>query len=76
MGRKAIITRALYGLKSSAADFRNALRDCMEHQLKFESYLGDDDVWRRPAARSDGHEYYEYVLFYVDDCLIVSEFGE
>ena len=29
-GRKAIIVRAAYGLKSAGADFRNHLRDCMD----------------------------------------------
>ena len=67
--------RALYGVKSSGADFRNHLRDCMEH-LDFLSCLGDDEVWRRPAFKSNGDEYWEYILLYTDDCLVISEFGE
>ena len=31
IGKLAIIVRAAYGLKSTGADFRNHLRDCMEH---------------------------------------------
>ena len=30
----------------------------------------------RPANTSDGSKYWEYVLLYVDDVLIVSEHGE
>ena len=43
LGRQAKIVRALYGLKSSGADFRNHIRDCMEH-FGFKSCLEDDDV--------------------------------
>ena len=67
--------RALYGLKSSGSEFGNHLRDCMEH-LGFQSCLGDDDVWRRPAIKSNGDEYWEYTRLYTADCLVISEFGE
>ena len=30
-GKKAIVRRALYGMKSAGRDFRNHLRDCMSH---------------------------------------------
>ena len=50
----------------------NHLRDCMEY-LGFLSCLGDDDVWRRPA---NGDEYWEYILLFTDDCLVISEFDE
>ena len=30
------------------------------------------DVWRRPAVKEDGFEYYEYVVCYVDDILAIS----
>ena len=36
IGKLAIIVRAAYGLNSAGADFRNHLRDCMEH-LGYES---------------------------------------
>jgi hypothetical protein len=32
----------------------------------------DPDVWLRPAKKPDGTGYYEYLLTYVDDCLVVS----
>ena len=72
-GRIAVIVRALYGTKSSGRDFRNHLRDCMDH-MGYESSLGDPDVWFRKAIKDDGSEYYEYMLLYVDDTLVVSEY--
>ena len=33
----------------------------------------DTDVWMCKARKSDGTEYYEYMLLYVDDCLAISE---
>ena len=43
----------------------------MEH-LDFTACLADPDVWMRPAIKSNGQEYYEYVLLYTDDDLVVS----
>jgi hypothetical protein len=71
-GRIALIRRALYGGKSAGRDYWLHMRSCMEY-LKFTSCKADADVWMRPATKSDGTEYYEYVLLYVDDCLVVSE---
>jgi hypothetical protein len=34
------------------------------------------DIWMREAVKSNGEEYYKYVLLYVDDCLVISEHGE
>ena len=72
VGKRAKIVRALYGGKASGRDFRNNLRSCMQH-LGFDSCKADPDVWMRPATKSDGSTYYEYVLLYVDDALVVSE---
>ena len=71
----ALIHRALYGGKSAGRDFRNHLRSCM-HFLNFKSCPADPDVWMRPAIKSDGTTYYEYVLLYTDDALVVSENAE
>ena len=75
VGERALIRRALYGGKSAGRDFRNHLRECMDI-LHFKSCPADPDVWMRPATKSDGTKYWEYVLLYVDDVLIVSEHGE
>ena len=71
-GLPAVIVRSLYGLKSSGASFRNHLAMCMR-DLGYESCLADADVWMKRAKRSDGVDYYEYVLIYTDDILVISE---
>ena len=44
--------------------------------LNFKSCLADPDMWMRPAIKSNGNTYYEYILLYVDDTLVVSENAE
>ena len=74
-GKKALIVRALYGLKSAGASFRNHLADCMRH-LGWQSCKANQDVWLKPEVRgSDGYQYYAYCLLYVDDILIVHHDG-
>jgi hypothetical protein len=75
VGKVALIHRALYGGKSAGRDFRNHLRSCMRH-LDFVSCPADPDVWMRPATHSNGTEYYEYILLYTDDALVISENAE
>ena len=53
IGKLAIIVRAVYGLKYAGDDFRNHLRDCMEH-LGYESCKADPNLWMRSATRTDG----------------------
>jgi Reverse transcriptase (RNA-dependent DNA polymerase) len=72
IGRKAIIVRALYGLKSSGAAWRACLAEVLRDQLGFRPCRADNDVWFRPAQRPDGTRYYEYVLVYTDDILCLS----
>ena len=71
VGSVALMRRALYGGKAAGRDFWHHPRSCMEH-LQFKSSRADPDVWIRPARRKDGTEYYEYVLLYTDDCLVIS----
>ena len=73
-GQTAILVRALYGLKSSGAAFRNHLATCMR-MLGYTPCLADPDVWMRPEVRDDGYEYYGYVLLYVDDALVINHDG-
>ena len=44
--------------------------------LGLKSKTGDPDVWMRPATRSDGSITFEYVLLYIDDCLVVADEAE
>jgi hypothetical protein len=62
VGKVALIHQALYGGKSAGHDFRNHLRSCMRHL--------------RPAKHSDGTDYYEYILLYTDDALVIREHAE
>ena len=75
-GRLAIIVRALYGLISSGAAFRDHLADCMR-TLEYKSCLADRDLWYKPMTRpEDGHKYYAYILLYSDDVLCIHHEGE
>ena len=71
VSKAAFITRALYGEKVAGRDLWHHLRDCTNF-LRFTSCQVDPDVWMRAATKPDGVEYFEYVLFYVDDCLVIS----
>ena len=74
-GKMAIVVRALYGLKSAGAAFRNHPVDCMSH-LGYESCKADKDVWlKAETGPSDGHKYYSYILLYVDDVLYIHHNG-
>ena len=76
VGKKALITRALYGGKATGRDFWHHLRSCMNF-IGFESLRTDPDVWMRKSARKYGvTELYEYVLLYTDDCLVIIDQGE
>ena len=75
IGQMALIHHALYGGKAAGRDFRNHLCSCMEF-LNFKSSLAAPDVWMSPVIKSDGNTYYEYILLYVDDALVVSENAE
>lgn len=70
-GKIFIVTKALYGLKSSGAAFRQFLAETLEN-MGFTSSEADPDVWLRPAVKPDGETYYEYILCYVDDVLAIS----
>ena len=71
-GRKAIIVRALYGMRSSGARFRQHLAKALR-KMGFTSCKADPDVWMRPRTKANGFEYYEYVITYVDDLACQSE---
>ena len=75
MGKVVLMKRALYGGKSVGRDFWEHLCSCM-YFLNFQSCKDDPDVWMRPALKADGSEYWEYVLLYCDDILVVGDHGE
>ena len=70
-GKKALITRALYGLKSAGASFGRHISDCMRH-LGYVPCKADPDLYYKPMVRpDDGFKYYAYMLAYVDDLLSI-----
>jgi hypothetical protein len=66
-GKVLIVTRALYGLKSSGAAWRADLAATLR-DLKFTSTQADPDVWIRSSGT-----HYDMVLVYVDDILIFAK---
>jgi Reverse transcriptase (RNA-dependent DNA polymerase) len=65
-GKVLVLTRALYGLKSSGAAWRADLAGTLR-DLGFTSTQADPDVWIKQMS-----DHYEMVLVYVDDILIFS----
>ena len=71
-GCPVIIVRALYGLKSSGAEWKKTFADYIKHTLGFEPCIGaDDNVYLKPEKDSDGNEFYSYIIVYVDDVLVI-----
>ena len=66
-GRKLIIVRALYGLKSSGARWHQKLADNLR-DMGFYQCKADFDLWIRNMG-----DHYEYVAVIVDDLLIFSK---
>jgi hypothetical protein len=71
-GRPVMIIRALYSLRSSGTRWHDHLVSTLR-EAGFTACKADADIWMRPAVKSDGSKYYEYVLCSVDDLLVVSE---
>jgi hypothetical protein len=71
-GKRAMIVRDLYGLKSAGAAFRNHLAECMKH-LGWHPCRADRDLWTKAETRpDDGVLYWAYILIYVDGILCVN----
>ena len=71
-GAVMIISRALYGLKSSGAAWRSTLAQTME-LLGYKPTQADPDVWLKRAIKHDRTPYYKMMLIYVDDVLHLAE---
>ena len=70
-GTIMFIRKALYGLRSPGAAFCAHLVETL-YDIGFVPTRANPDVWRQPAVKEDGFEYYEYILCYVDDILAIS----
>jgi Reverse transcriptase (RNA-dependent DNA polymerase) len=66
-GTVLIVTRALYGIKSSGAAWRADLATTLR-ELQFTSTQADPDVWIQSSGT-----HYDMVLVYVDDILIFAK---
>ncbi len=69
-GRKAIIAKALYGLRSSGG---RSFRDYHAMNLGehgFKSSKADPNLWLTSAKKPTGDSIYEYAISYVDDLVI------
>jgi hypothetical protein len=73
MGKVMIITRALYGLRTSGASWRQILADTLlSQEFGYFPSRGDPDVYMKRRSRPNGSDYYEMVLVFVDDILCIS----
>ena len=74
-GKYAVIVRALYGLKSSGASWRNHFATEIR-SMGFKDTKADGDVYRKKSLRDGKVPYYEYMVVYVDDVIYISEAPE
>ena len=71
-GLPVVIVRALYGLKSSGAEWKKSFTSYIKHTLGYEPCVGsDDNVYLKAMKDKDGNEYYSYLVVYVDDVLCI-----
>ena len=70
-GRVAVIVRALYGLKSAAAAWRDHFSSAIQDELKYIPCKADPDVYYKAKVKPDGSKYYAYLVIYVDDILCI-----
>jgi hypothetical protein len=61
-GKAMILCRALYGLKSSGASWRQMFKNFIESTLSFTPSKVDPDMYYRRNRKVDGKEYYELLL--------------
>ena len=69
--KNMLAEKVLYGLKSSGAAFRDLLAETLDAMGYWLSY-SDPNLWLRPTVKPDGYDYYEYLLFCVDNVLCIS----
>jgi len=65
-GHVMVISKALYGLRTSGARFHEAFAETL-YAMDFKPTLADPDLWFR-----DQGDHYEYLCVYVDDILFLS----
>ena len=71
-GRPVMIVRVPYGLRSSGKLFWDYLAS-NPREMGYESTKADPDLWMMPDTKTDGTEYYRYVICNVDDVAVTME---
>ena len=66
-GHTLIISKALYGLKSSGLRWHERFADVL-YEMGFFPSKAEPDIWMRPKE-----DHYEYIGVYVDDLIIISK---
>ena len=72
IGKTALIVRALYGMKSSGAAWRDTIASLLHYKMGFTQCLADNEVWIKEDFNDKLGRYYVYICLYVDDILIIS----
>ena len=72
-GRIVVIVRALYGLKSSGAAWRDHFAAYISEHLQMKPTRDDQDVYLAPRTDENGNDYYAYMIVYVDDILVIDK---
>jgi hypothetical protein len=73
MGKVMVITRALYGLRTSGASWRQMLSDTLtSKEFGYVQSRGDPDVYLKRRSRPQAGDYHEMILVFVDDILCIS----
>jgi hypothetical protein len=73
IGKVMIITRALYGLRTSGASWRQMLSDTItSREFGYNRSRGDPDLYIKRRSRPHAGDYYEMILVFVDDILCIS----
>jgi hypothetical protein len=70
-GCVVLIIKALYGLRGSGSAWHSHFSDNLR-AMGFTPSRADPDMWYRRNRKPTGIDYYEYLVVYVDDVLIVS----
>ena len=70
-GRYAIVTKALYVLKTSAAACCNHLAHVLEQKMGFMPCQAGPNVWMRVGTNPMQDKYYKSILVYTDDILVI-----
>ena len=65
-----VITRALYGLKTSAKAWSKFFGKSLK-EMGYTPCVADPDIWMKPLINNESYSYWSYMLVYVDDCLAV-----